>query len=378
MVQLARNLATPTALFLILAISIPTGCARPDVRPHMQELAAHDEAFLAAPPPDPATKILNGLDDVRTAGEWTPGAEVLYVVRIEHGETTRVYYARILLKTGVLRDVAKVRVNPPLEPPATERTMDVFDSGQGSYELEVVGWDGEAAAQAVEGEAGAAPRKFHSDAVLAWMGLYDESGRLESARYTLLPEAYLRMGLMAMCEIAASLGLGGESPREMTPGQAAVVEESDFAVRCLGKVVAESHVARPIVRGVVPGFDLLWMLIIRPKFTHTLRSAVAADAEGLPAVEKYGPACRLELDVNVNGNPMVRCHVVTAPPRSPIDLCAGVLSIQCAHLDDPSRRVSVNLLAARRPAPPDGIVKEVAGLDGDALAGGSQAASPGR
>lgn len=353
MAGIARQLIPLASIVVVVA----SGCARPDVTPHMQELVAHDEAWLAQPPPDPARKILFGLDDVRSLQKWLVGSEVLYVVRIERGDETRIQYVRIQIKSDVLSGIARVRLNPPPGPAGEEKSLDIFDPGQETYDLPVVGWSGEGSpaadgtpASETLGESSPETRKLKSDAVLAWMGLYDEAGLLESARYTLLPEAFLRSGLLALCEIAASIHVEGATAPEMTPEQAAKLEASSFAIRCLGRVVAESQVARPIVRGVIPGFDLLLMMLFKPRFTHTLRGAgIELHGDELPTIEKYGPACSLELDVNVDDRPKIRCYVTVALPRSPIDVCAGVIAIQCAHLDDPSRRVSVQLLAARRP-----------------------------
>lgn len=354
MTGIARQLICASSI----AVAVASGCARPDVTPHMEELVAHDEAWLAQPPPDPARKLLSGLDEVRSLEKWLVGSEVLYVVRIERGDETRIHYVRVQIKSDVLSGIAKVRCNPPPGPAGEEKSLDIFDPGQETYELPVVGWSGEgspvadgASATDSPEEASREARKFKSDAVLAWMGLYDEAGRLESAKYTLLPEAFLRSGQLTLCEIATGINLSSDEPPELTPEQTAQWELSSFAIRCLGRVVADSQVARPIVRGIIPGFDLLLMLLFKPRFTHTLRAAgVELHGDELPSIEKYGPACRLELDVNVNDQPTIRCYVTVVLPRSPIDVCAGVIAIQCAHLDDPSRRVSVQLLAARRPA----------------------------
>jgi hypothetical protein len=64
------------------------------------------------------------------------------------------------------------------------------------------------------------------------------------------------------------------------------------------------------------------------------------------------PVYELAVELRLNGLPALRSKFLVTEPQSPLNLSAGILGMDAFQPSDPSARVSLRVLAARRA--PDG------------------------
>ena len=124
---------------------------------------------------------------------------------------------------------------------------------------------------------------------------------------------------------------------------------SDLALRNMLHVVRESAVL----------YDILWTVLDKPSIFSVIgnlgvRVSVQEDfakARLLAPLTLEGQTFavyELPVELQLNGRPALRSRLLVTEPASPLNLSAGILRLDAFQPSDPSARVSIRVLAARR------------------------------
>ena len=200
--------------------------------------------------------------------------------------------------------------------------------------------------------------KFTSKLLLASVSTYDLDGTSVESSVSMVPETYLRHGIVDAClphlESGAPVtpiaelsdeeaeGVGRDLARAFASMIAifTTLQQNETLERILRKVVDKPSVLSVVLSGGVqvgisPGSD-----------------RAALDDRDLPGIPPGATAIRIPLDISVNDKIALRSVLTVVESRFPLSIGAGLIAIDGEHPRDPERRVSVRLLASRRGAPP--------------------------
>jgi hypothetical protein len=176
-------------------------------------------------------------------------------------------------------------------------------------------------------------------ALLAEARVYDGEGRQLGVDRLELSRDLLTRGLVQACREATS---GSGTARGEAAGYAWQ------SLRELMRVVRNSPVLR----------DILWQVISKPSlfsiighFGVHVRQHEHFDKARAGAPFAAGgelPTWEVPVEVTINDAPALRSIVVATEPRSPWNLCAGIVALTAVHPHDPQVTFSMRLLAARR------------------------------
>lgn len=279
-----------------LALALPCACAYVDPDPGWadRKAAAGPVAAFASPTPD-----LRGIDPPASADRVEKGDRILYGVAFEKGGTKRSWLVHVEVE------------DPRFEPRPTRY-------GTILYMLRMS------------------------------VRVCDETGAEVGRDLITVSRRDLVFGLFRACR--------GDEPEDAT-GDAPLLwripvdVRGDLALRNMLHVVRESAVL----------YDILWTVLDKPSVFSVIgnlgvRVSVHEDfakAQQLAPLTIAGQtfaAYELPVELQLNGRPALRSKVVVAEPASPLNLSAGILRLDAFQPSDPTARVSIRVLAARRAA----------------------------
>ena len=343
---------------LLLSVAFTAACipARYD---QVQVLADQpDEAGLLTTAFASAAQILAGFDDPETGTDWRIGDQILFGLAIDRGEQRTVRFILVELKSGLLPpDADVVIIRPDAQPPAADpshKTVVVRladgDSDELIGRLPARRWSMK---MTFTNERTGTQQHItrNAEPVLVAVHLYDDAGRKLRSAGTLAPEAYLRTGFYAACAATAQLG-----SRDAFDDAAAVDAFADFmpSLYALGQTIGETPNLKGIIETVVPR-PSLWSLLVHRGIHASVdfppklgRFDVDTEDRPLVALRDGLHAYRFPFDIEINGEPGIRCILSVVDPRPPFHLCAGVVGLNGTQVKDPTRRITMRLLAARR------------------------------
>jgi len=91
-------------------------------------------------------------------------------------------------------------------------------------------------------------------------------------------------------------------------------------------------------------------------------NSLAVEDRPLPGLGGGRTAYRFPIDLEMNKEAVMRCVMIVSAPQSPYTLCGGVVGLEGAQIQNPSKRFVMRLLAARRG------VDTMEGMDGGVVA----------
>lgn len=123
----------------------------------------------------------------------------------------------------------------------------------------------------------------------------------------------------------------------------------DLALRNMLRVVRESAVL----------YDILWTVLDKPSIFSVIGNlgvrvsvhedfAKARELAPLTIAGQTFAGYELPVELRLNGLPALRSRVLVTEPNSPLNLSAGILRLDAFQPSDPTARVSIRVLAARR------------------------------
>jgi hypothetical protein len=125
-----------------------------------------------------------------------------------------------------------------------------------------------------------------------------------------------------------------------------------------GGVIQQTPPLARIIQPILPSAPI-WALLIPPKvgflFSGT-NGGLRPDERRLPALAGGQSAYLLPLVITFNKEPVLQCVLSVVDPSPPVHLCAGVVGVDGAQVQDPACRFTMRLLAARRTASPGGHI----------------------
>ena len=352
----------PGFVVVLIAEALIAGCS-PKAAPPINLLAKSpdeetrlDEAFRSA------AKILSGFDPSDPSGQWRIGDRILLGFQIDKGGGRTVRFVLIELKSGALPQGANVFVIAAKDaPPPDAQPAESVSAGSRPKSIYVRLAEGDDPAlvgrlparawglRVTMTETGGKEDSVHrdSDAVLIAVQVFDESGRKMQAAGTLAPEAYLRGGLFASCELLRRKDAGEAVPEADLMDAFANLLTSLYG---LGEVIRETPPLARIIRPILPP-PPIWALLVPPSLGLSIldkESKLTNDERSLPALGGGRRAYLLPVSLTINKEDAIRCVLSVADPAPPFHLCAGVAGIDGAQVQDPSCMFTMRLLAARR------------------------------
>jgi len=300
----------------VLGALVGAGCAPQRAA---MPAGAPREAFAAA------GRLLSGLDPQEPGGAWRPGDSVLLGVSLADGRgPERESYIRVTVaepmragnESFTLRDHADFTMKPK--------------NGDPGYTL-----------------------RAEFDLVMLLVETFDERGEPMSRTTALMPEPCMRYGLTEFIGLEQETDPFGKRSGPIVNGVAAATPDQ---VRVMAGWLAlvrlpEFMRREKTVNGIV-------QTVIRPPgLGSILRHMGVSVSLGLdpekaepaaPPAPWVGAAYRVPLDVLTNGARATDCELTVTSADPPLGPCNGLLALEASRPDDPGRKLSVRLLAARR------------------------------
>jgi hypothetical protein len=284
----------------------------------------------AAPGADPlfpaAPGILSGFDEFRAGQKWEPGDTVLLGIAADGRGLSRRWY----LKAVALEQ-------PRVTSGAGGERLPMVESAEFTY------LDQHGVKQRMMAVFGLVPVQ---------VDLFDERGARVSRTIAMQPEDCMRYGFTDMIELGrqgkhlyddlprvqeGQLQLAGEPQIRLLAGWLALSRMPGFLQRKEMGGVFSKLIERPSLLSLALGKRSI--SISMPPHEPT--------PEQHPPVAVPGPVYRMPLLVDVSGTLAMRCELIVAPPTPPLGPCNGLLGIDAVNPRDPSKRVTIRLLAAR-------------------------------
>jgi hypothetical protein len=174
-----------------------------------------------------------------------------------------------------------------------------------------------------------------------------------------LPEAFLREDLSRSCEVLTRL--------QREQGQEGKVDWSRFSeeeVRaiCGGQAALVAFLL--IVKDQPTLADILWEVVDKPSIFGLIGALfggvhlslfdemerATAVKEPLPGTDWKESGYEFPLTISVNDAPALYCSIRATRPKPPLQLGAGIVSIEGVGPSNPERRLRLWLISARRGA----------------------------
>jgi hypothetical protein len=190
-----------------------------------------------------------------------------------------------------------------------------------------------------------------SPMLLAEVRLTEEGASKGSSSTTMLPERFLAQGLYDVC-------------RE-NQGQSALAGTAEQAVERLRRQMGGWLSLVAFLQVVMDNEDLrgvLWTVIQKPSALGVLFGgasvtlspdfeAVQLEPAGLPPPLDALEAYRLPVHFDVNGTRALDATLLVCPPDPPLHVSAGLIRLEGVHPKHADRRVWIDLVGSRAPAP---------------------------
>lgn len=372
-----------------LAAPLLGGCARAyydhaqlvaDVAAATEELRAEFES---------SEQLLSGFDPPEPGASWRVGDRILFGLHIVDDRGTAVRFIHAEVRSGVLAPDDHVLIDdrPSADDPAPE--------GRGVVRVPPLHPDGADRGKSMTPHTWSIPVQITdqqgvshrlqrtSQSILLAIRIYDGEPNLLHACYAFAPEAFLRTGFHEACRTAvaaqrrAARRHDGDSVREadtpprLASGDEAAQRPADEAhgVGDLANLLPALYALSDVIRRT-PGLDQLTERLtprpslgsvilnagVRPDFRVDL-ATISIEDRALPALAAQSIGYRIPIDLDLNGEPGLRCVLTVGKSLPPFNLCAGILGLDGAPAANPACRFVLRLLAARRgpsEARPDG------------------------
>lgn len=303
----------------LLTLLLLSTCSSP--RAQAVETAVEiDYPDLPAHVRETAAAVLEGFDPSETDSSWLPGDSILYGVSLATPGESRHWLILLECQSSGPAENAEADVR------MTQNTQGRLSDG----------------------------RVFNMESELfpVRVSVFDARGRLRGASVSLAPEASLKRGLFSTCELVDELDIDPEEepPPDLSLNDYRKCLEGALSVVHLFRIVAENEELAPILWEVVRRPPLLKMLFSRSislKLSPDFQQAMAG------TIEWEGPlgdrACyRLPMEISLNDRSALVGHLTVVAPSQPLQLGAGIVSVRASKPGDASRRMHLQLLAARR------------------------------
>lgn len=308
-----------SALQLVLALAL-TACRAAPPAGQVAPAAVGAARFPGA------AAVLAGFDPAQAGAAWRTGDRVLYALSTESGARARAQLIELELLGACTLGAAN-------------------DSAiQLAY---TVGLNATIGNRKVE---------WTSRVLRVAVRVYEADGRLVQHTEAKVPETVLQSGMQPALELfpqvmARSTLAGGAQPVELSDPEVRVMAEALAMLPTLLGILQDDGVLEPLLRqaiGPLPLLSPLGGIQIGLNVDFEKASAVA-EPDVRPCVS--GPVYRLPLHIGVNDHPQLELELEVAAAAPPLRLSGGILALRGSGLRDPERRVTFELLAARRGLP---------------------------
>jgi hypothetical protein len=355
-----------SAAIVLVGWALLVGCATKRAEPINVLADSPNEADLLSKAFQPASLILSGFDMPGASGEWRIGDRLLLGFQIDKDGRRTVRFVLIELKSGVLpRGADVIVIGPNDAPPSDVPRADAVPapSAPKSVYIRLAEGDDPALIGRLPGRVwglevtmtvkGGREESFPRDSggVFLATHVFDEEGRKMKTAGTLAPETYLRGGFFAACDLLRRRGAGETVDQGTLVSAYANLMPSLYG---LGEVIRETPPLARIVQPIIPP-QPFWALLLPGGLSYSFKITAPEpqeDKRPLPAMAGGRRAYLLPVLIDVNREPALQCVLSVADPSPPFHLCAGVVGIDGAQVQDPSCKFSMRLLAARRSGSP--------------------------
>lgn len=318
-----------TALF----IALPACQSKPAPTVHVAETTAPDR-FAAG------RALLDGFDPPDPGGDWLPGDRVLLGIGIDGAGPPREWYMRVM-------------------------------AGPRSFEYNGTQYTSPGDVEIRAGHGPTDPVMVVAfDYIMMHVELFDGRGQPISQTTALMPEVCLRYGLSENIEqerAGIDLRVPGEHEEALPDGK---IKANERQVRHVAGLLALSKFPAFLKREKSMGTliqDLadhpgLLSLVVNGGVSLGLSMRASDATVEEPAPGAIGPVYSVPLTFELNDKPAMLCTLRVAKAAPPLGPCNGILQIDGVNPSDPSKKVTVRLLAAKRGAVQPAQKKAEAGL----------------
>lgn len=203
--------------------------------------------------------------------------------------------------------------------------------------------------------------RFQSILFATRIRLHDDAGELLAEIEGAFPMLLANVGVFDAARFELEARAAGRDPRTMPVTKE---EYRRAGLGWLGMVafsgsLGSNTIFTELVQEVVrrPAW---WRILLKPSFA--LEDAAPGPTEAPPWSPRAGltrPAYRVPLRLSIAGRPALEGVVTVVPPDAPLGLGSGLIHAEAHRPDDPSIRMEIRLLGARRgpyvaPVPYDG------------------------
>ncbi|MCB9766661.1 MAG: hypothetical protein H6752_00570 [Candidatus Omnitrophica bacterium] len=283
-----------------------------------------------------STRILTGFDLDRENSGWRVGDRALFGILLKTKRHLDVWLVLVEVRSGVLKSGQSISVPRRIGPDKK------FDARE--WEIGMKGIDG------VGGH------ELKSDSICLSIQLLDPSGKELNQSYAMAPEAFLRKGFFSTTKSANRVAVSVESRGSAQPTD----EEKETISKSMGQIVgsllalfeivADQRDLKPILK---KGMDFPSFLDFLKDWSPTLSMhAHFSDAVTVPWSPSPRQSSRdsllLPVDVEFNDSTSGISRIQVVDPTPPLDLSAGIVSVDLIHPKKPENKTLVRLLAAKR------------------------------
>jgi hypothetical protein len=197
--------------------------------------------------------------------------------------------------------------------------------------------------------------EWSSPLLLVAVRVYEADGRLVQETEAKVPETVLRSGLHPALELYSELetrmGLAGDAKPELSGDETRGLGEGLAMLPTLLGILQDDSVLESLLMQAVGPPPILSIL----RGVHVLvsleldQATTVADSDTVPCTP--GSIHRVPLHLSVNDAPTLDLELVVAAADPPLRLSGGILSLSGVSCRGPERRVTLELLAARRGPP---------------------------
>lgn len=351
--------------FALCAFALLMGCGGTNTATvRVQEATIETEQTERAGVFAPGERILSGFDAFEDSDSWRIGDRILFGMRMIDGDESMVKFVLVELLADKLPaeavcDVDKSRADdlPVISiGDALHVVRDASEPVARGYSREKpANWTFKAKLKDDQGQT----RSINVESLNAFLRLsiFDGDARREGTYYTFGPETFLREGLIEYVlftkPLYAKLAKGGKIPMSaFTDEQLERMLRAAASVFALGRTLWFAPQLTTIMKRMV-AMPPIWSIVLNlgVRFSVDVLSAEAVDAATeRPGLTDVRGAQRVPIVIKLNDSPALRVEMTAIPPRPPVHLSAGIVSLRATHLEHSEKRLSAQLLAARRAA----------------------------
>lgn len=285
-----------TVVLLALSFSacVQTKTVIPDETPSTD---AFTPAFTPALENLPAKIVEHlGFDEITDNQDWSPGSEIIYQIELDDGTDTKIWHT-------VLQSSAKT--NEPYSVSFKVPDRNRMD--------------------------------FTTRTLTAALQVWHNGDKRKSAS-VVVPYDFLEKSIVPACKVV---------PESIDEGSVSAVVEGLVSLVAYSQLIQQTPTLRPILTEVLE-LPPVWRMLISGVEIAVCPNFSDYKPEEIMLGRTSFSACTFPLTVTVNDEEALLCRLTVIEPKSPFNLCAGIIQVVATSPNNPKKEFRLKLISARR------------------------------